>query len=131
MPYNTLKHGRAEYNSYTQIPSGIYSSIVQGADALTSSDEKNEKFAHLVYDVNSVASTTMLSSTTLVNDTYSRIIKTVSGNTYIMHAPPGSLSGNAVWRMQKIDAEGSRFWADGNINFDNAASGYLTHIYTL
>ena len=58
----------------------------------------------------------------LVNFNYSRIIqKDVNGNTYIAHAEIGSLSGDPVWRAQKIDAAGSRMWAD-NANFTQTAN---------
>lgn len=135
MPYNTIKHGRAEYNSWTQITSGDFANIIQGADAATEADVKNEHFAQIVYDVAGAtagsATNTILSGSLLASNEYSRIIKSNGDDVYIMHAPPGSLSGNPVWRMQKIDVDGSRFWADGNTNFDNAASGYLTANYTL
>ena len=54
--------------------------------------------------------------------TYSRIIQSdISGNTYIAHAEIGSLSGDSAWRVQKIDSNGNRLWAD-NGNFTQAAN---------
>lgn len=129
--YTTLKHGRAEYNSFMQVPCGVITGIVEGIDSPTEAGQKLEKFAHLVYDVAGLSGNVILNQTLLVKDTYSRIIKTSGDNTYIMYAPPNSLSGDPVWRMQLIDADGSRLWADGNINFDNAASAYLTKTYSL
>lgn len=129
MTYDPSKHGRADYNSWVQITSADFNSIPQGPNA--TSDVTTERFAQVVYDVAGVATNTILSGSLLASNEYSRIIKSNGDDVYIMHAPPGSLSGNPVWRMQKIDVDGSRFWADGNTNFDNAASGYLTANYTL
>lgn len=129
--YTTLKHGRAEYNSFMQVPCAIITGIVEGINSPTQEGEKLEKFAHLVYDIAGLSGNTILNETIYVRDTYSRIIKTSGDNTYIMYAPPGSLSGDPVWRMQLIDSDGSRLWADGNNYFDNSASAYLTKTYSL
>ena len=63
-------------------------------------------------------------------DIYSRIIQVSGDYTYMMHALPPALSGNPAWRVQRIDADGSRMWADGDASFDNIASGYLDLTYT-
>jgi len=66
-----------------------------------------------------------------VLDGYSRMVETIGTDTYIAHAVPGSLSGEAVWRVQLIDSTGSRQWADGDTEFDNTATSLsgLTYSY--
>ena len=49
MSYNTTKHGRAEYGSFMQVPSGVLSGIVQETDE--SLELQNQWFARLVYNV--------------------------------------------------------------------------------
>ena len=56
----------------------------------------------------------------------SRIIETYGTDTYIALAPAGSETSASVWQVQKIDTDGSRQWADGDTNFDNAASSDLS-----
>ncbi len=71
-----------------------------------------------------------------LNKEYSQLIR-VSGNyTYVMKTDPGqgTLSGDPLWQIQRIYENGSDYdieWADGNDNFDNAASAYLIKSYSL
>lgn len=64
------------------------------------------------------------------NDTYSRIVASSGAYIYVMHAVPPALSGHPVWRVQRVDSDGSRMWADGDSSFDNIASGYLDLTYS-
>jgi hypothetical protein len=55
-------------------------------------------------------------------------------HTYIMKADPGSISGDPVWQIKRIYESGDDVnieWADGDAEFDNAASGYLSLSYSL
>jgi len=61
----------------------------------------------------------------------SKIISANGGFTYIADAIPGSLSGSSVWRIKRIDANGTTTWADGNANFDNAATDFAALTFTL
>jgi hypothetical protein len=66
----------------------------------------------------------------LIDNTYSRIIQTISTDTYIAQAPRGSSTSASVWRVQKIDVNGSRSWAGTGIfnqPADNVAS--LSYAY--
>jgi hypothetical protein len=69
-----------------------------------------------------------VSNTNVLNEMlYSRIIQTDGdGNTYIAHATPGSLSGDQVWRAQKITPGGDRLWAD-----DGAFNQFPTDLTSL
>jgi len=48
----------------------------------------------------------------LIQDNYSRIIQSRASDTYIAHAAPGTLAATSGWRVQKIDTNGSKSWAD-------------------
>jgi hypothetical protein len=103
------------------IPDATFAAIPQGLETTPLS---GRYYAQLVHQVNS----TSLSGTVTTEPTsevYSRIVQTRSTDTYIAHAPVGSLSGDSVWRVQKIDTDGSRLWADGGL-FSQAASGELS-----
>lgn len=66
----------------------------------------------------------------VVSEIYSRIVQTFGTDTYIAHAPIGSLSSDAVWRVQKIDVDGSRQWAD-SASFTQSCSADLSGlVYT-
>lgn len=58
----------------------------------------------------------------LVSDTYSRIVEVLGTDTYIAHAQIGSLSTDSVWRVQKLDTNGSRMWANSGLFTSSAAS---------
>lgn len=72
---------------------------------------------------------------TLYVDIYKTMARkiTVSGaDTYIAYAPPSSLQAQAVWQVKKINVTGSDTtvtWADGNSNYDNAATDLTTLTY--
>lgn len=53
---------------------------------------------------------------------YTVKITTSGTDTYIGEAAPGSSQASAVWRVQKVDADGNTTWKDGNDNFDNTAT---------
>jgi hypothetical protein len=55
---------------------------------------------------------------------------TPGADTYIGEAVPGTLQSAAAWRCQKIDANGSVTWADGNANFDNVATDLTALSYS-
>ena len=65
------------------------------------------------------------SKSVIVSETYSRIVQTFGTDVYIAHAPIGSLSGDAVWRVQKIESSGSRLWAGGG-EFTQSCSADLS-----
>lgn len=119
--YDINKHGAADYRSWIQIPPSLSGMITTTDDP---EGPKNELFAKFVFDVSSY-------QTTVVDTLYSRLVQKSGDDTYIMQAPPGSLTSDPVWRIQKIDVNGSRYWADGNTNFDNVADDYATLTYTL
>jgi len=48
----------------------------------------------------------------LIQDNYSRVIQSRGSDTYIAHAPPGTLAATSGWRVQKLDTDGSKSWAD-------------------
>ena len=157
MPYNSLKHGWADYNSFMQTPDDFV--VNEGSDQ---SSLTAEHYAHLVYQVNAIpislsgvtleaavgidgsgdvhvvanqlmvhdASADAGATELVVSNTYSRIIISNATYTYSMWAPAGSLSANNVWRVSRTDNGGSRMWADGNTNFDNIASNYSILTYT-
>lgn len=158
MSYNVEKDsGMAKRKQYMHIPSGDFVSITQGSnDEL----DETRNYAQLVYQVNStpisgnvsvgavgldgsgdvalsgdqlkVHDTELLAMITelVIPETYSRIVQTMGTDEYIAYAAPGSLSGDSVWRAQKIDSNGSKMWADGNTNFDNSASALSGLTYT-
>ncbi len=51
-----------------------------------------------------------------------KIDDNANGNVYLGYAVPGSLSSDAVWKIQRISVSGvvtTLEWADGNTSFDN------------
>ena len=71
---------------------------------------------------------------TVTTSDYSQLIRVDGSSTYIMKATPGAISGSANWQIQRITEVGTSVdieWADGNTNFDNIASGYLSLSYSL
>lgn len=71
-----------------------------------------------------------------LQDNFSTLIRGNGAYTYIMKAPVGSgTSGQAIWQIKRINDKGSGDndieWADGDTNFDNAASGYLSLTYSI
>lgn len=127
MSYNTKKNGRANYNSWTEILTGT--SIPEGNAPLSSA-----RFAQLVHIVGNSSSTgTSANPTTIASKDYT-LLKEVSGNfTYIMKADPGSLNGDAVWQIKRIEEVGNQLnikYADGDSAFDNIASNYLSETYS-
>ena len=70
---------------------------------------------------------------TLIRKTTSNLavrIYTDGTDTYVAEATPGALTGNSVWRVQKIDTNGNVTWADGDTDFNNEADNYLTLSYS-
>lgn len=51
------------------------------------------------------------------------------GFTYIGEAAPGAADADAVWRIQRVDADGNTVWADGDAAFDNIWANYLSLTY--
>ena len=125
MTYDPFKDsGMAERKQYIHVPSGDFVDIIQGSNS-EPSEQRN--YAQLVYQVNSTELSGSVSNTENVTDTYSRFVDPSDDpNLYIAHAPEGSELSAAVWRIQKIDENGSRQWADGNTNFDNVATPPLS-----
>ena len=66
---------------------------------------------------------------------YSKIIEVTGDFTYVMQAVIGSgTSGEAIWQVKRIYASGGETtieWADGDDDFDNSASAYLSLAYSL
>ena len=137
MSYGNSKHGVAMYNSYMQMNTGDIAALLaeEGPDALsfTLSGATPVKYANLTYVVNSP-------SVAITGDVHSEFIRysnitRVSGEyTYIMDAVPGSgTSGEPVWRIMRLHESGDDMeteWADGDTNFDNAASGCMSISYS-
>jgi hypothetical protein len=128
MTYNPqIDSGFCKTKSWVQVPSAVFTAIEQSTEYDNSShpDRSRRNYAQMVYNVGDSDPSTGAGSVT-VSELYSRIVEVIGTDTYIAHAPVGSLSTDAVWRVQKIDTNGSRMWADGNINFDNVASSPLS-----
>jgi len=53
-------------------------------------------------------------------------------DTYIAHALVGTAEATAGWKAFKLDANGSKMYADGDANYDNVATDLtaLTYSYT-
>lgn len=51
------------------------------------------------------------------------------GYTYIGEASPGASDSDPVWRIQRIDANGTTSWADGNAAFDNVWANHPNLTY--
>jgi len=158
MSYNPFKHGRAEYGGYMQVPDAQV--ITEGTDAIPLSAQKFAQLTYQVNPttvalsgvtiaasigidgtgtVHATAGNELMTSDAtshtaltelLVDNTYSKIVTTVSGYTYTMFAPAGTSSGAPSWRISRTDAAGSRMWADGDADFDNAASGFAALTYS-
>lgn len=130
MAYNpSVERGNAEYRSWLQLPETI--SLTEGGDIPL----QDKKYAQLVYLVGSdIAVSTPVSS--IINNSspaLAQYIEVVSNITYIAESQPGSELSASVWRCKKIEDLTSTVritWADGNGNFDNAASSLnsLTYI---
>lgn len=58
----------------------------------------------------------------IYEDEYARNVVTVSTDVYTAYAIAGSDSADAVWRAFKVDANGTKTWADGDTNFDNVGT---------
>ena len=56
-------------------------------------------------------------------------IQTSGTDTYIAIAPTGSSTASAVWQAKKIDTNGNKTWADGNLDYDNIATSLSTLTY--
>lgn len=142
MAYSTAKHGRADYGSWMQVPDAT--TITEGTDAIAL---KDQRFAQLVYMVNSSGGSTDLTSVTdavtaqtttlmtalqemIIESQYSRVVQTVGTDTYVGHAQRGSALASSVWRVQKIDSTGSRTWAgSGAFNQVATVMANLTFAY--
>ena len=53
-----------------------------------------------------------------------------AGFTYICEAAPGSLPTAAVWRISRVDTNGSTTWAGGNASFTNTVAGRTGYAYS-
>ncbi len=158
MAYYPQKHGRAEYGGYMQVDNDL--SITEGDDSVPLEQQRYARLVYQVNPttialsgatigasvgidgtgaVHVTSNQLMVSDATvatavdelIVSNTYSKLVISNATYRYDMYAAPGSLSGNAVWRISRTDAGGSRLWADGNANFDNVASNYSGLTYTL
>lgn len=58
-------------------------------------------------------------------DEYSRLVEVFGTDTYIAQAVPGTVVTDALWRVQKIDTNGTKTWADGGA-FSQVVSGDLS-----
>lgn len=125
-----VKHGRAQYGSWAEIPTSIVGNITgwEGDDSLPLSDQK---FAQLVYSVNQDA---VVSSLTQIAGDYSSLIRVSGDFTFVMKAPPGTPSGSTGWQIKRIHAlSGGNTdieWANGSSAYSNIASDYGTYSYT-
>ena len=153
--YTTQKHGRAEYGRYMQIPEASLSGLVEGSDSIPLSAQRFASFVYSVnpsqislsgatINIDSVGiddtgvvkvsgdqlkvfDKSVVDLLTLANikDNYSRVIQKRSTDTYIAHAPIGTPLSASNWRVQKIDVDGNRQWADSG-QFTQTASGELS-----
>lgn len=61
-------------------------------------------------------------------------IKSVNSGdyTYFCFAQPGTAEATASWKIFRIDTDGNKLYADGDADYDNAASDptLLTYSYT-
>jgi hypothetical protein len=57
----------------------------------------------------------------LIQNNYSRVIQERADDVYFAHAEPGTSAATPAWRVQKVDIDGSRSWAD-NANFSQLAN---------
>jgi hypothetical protein len=130
--YNPYKHGRAEYGSWIEVTPALSADEYTAILPLSA-----QRFAQVVFVSNSDSIAASLSGVVLNTDhPYSTIIKISGDYTFVMKAETGTgiTSGDTGWQMQRIFDDGVTseiMWADGNSNFDNIASGYLTATYQL
>lgn len=63
-------------------------------------------------------------------DGYSREVQVDGTDTYVAHAVPGTALATAKWRAMKVDADGTRQFADGG-DFTQVATDLtaLTYAY--
>lgn len=151
MAYNPDKHGRAEYGRFMQIPESILSGMVEGIENGDLLSQRFAQFVYtvnpspiqisgdVVVDAVGIdgSGTVKLSGDALktfdqavvdaienllILDNYSRVVQEVGTDVYVAHARPGSSVANAVWRIQKVDADGSKSWVDG-ASFSQCATG--------
>lgn len=75
---------------------------------------------------------TTTTTTTLSSILYTTRLEEVGVLTYVGDALAGSSESSAVWRIKRIDETSGVvvLWADGNDNFDNVWTDYLTLIYS-
>lgn len=52
------------------------------------------------------------------------------GYTYFCFAKPGTTEATAKWRVFRLDSTGNLLYADGNANYDNAATDPTALNYT-
>lgn len=66
------------------------------------------------------------------SDTRQSKIVESGGYTYICYAPVGTAEATEGWQIFRVDATGNKMYADGDANYDNAASdpASLTYSYT-
>jgi len=161
MPYHSSNHGRAEYNRFMQLTADAYATILatEGDDSIPLIDQRFAQLVYQVNStpisgsvgingdgdvgVTSGALNVYDSQNNVVLDEilyqmgsrYSSIVRVHDNFTYVMHSLIGTgTSAEPIWRMSRIYDDGIELdtrWADGNDNFDNAASGYLIADYTL
>ena len=111
--------------------SGVLSATIASVGL---SDAGTVKLSGDALKVSDQAAVDAINNISISETNYSQIIRVNSSSTYIMKATPGSTSGAALWQVQRITEAGTSVdieWADGNANFDNVASGYLSLTYSL
>ena len=57
-------------------------------------------------------------------------IATSGTDTYVGFAAPGTALATEKWQAMKIDTDGNVSWADGNSDFDNAATDLTSLDYS-
>lgn len=123
---SSIKHGRADYNSWMQITDTQIQALtgIEGTDASALQDQR---FAKLVYSINQP--TISLTGQTLQTSpaSYATIIQTIGAFTYVLKAAPGTAANIGAWQAQQIYTSGGMTtvkWADGNSNFAYVAEDY-------
>jgi len=66
----------------------------------------------------------------LEDDTLIYKITKVGTTNYVGFALPGSAESSAVWQCEKVLADATITWADGNQNFDNISSDLTALTYS-
>lgn len=129
----------AERRNYMEIPLSTVAAIT-GAEEATEptsmADADSRRYAQLIHIVGGSISTSPSPATTTTTDhkSFTEYIETdtINSITWVAQAVPGSSLASAVWRVKKIatttgSLEITRItWADGNSNFDNAATSPLS-----